>query len=484
VIEIYDTMRGRTVPLQTREEGRVAMYGCGPTVYNYAHIGNARTFLWYDLIRRYLTYRGFDVTYVMNYTDVDDKLIARMREERIPLEGLAAKYATALEEDLAALGVAPPTILCRATDHIDDMIKAIESLVERGHAYEADGDVWFSIETFPRYGRLSHRSIDDMRAGERVEPAPGKRHPLDFSLWKAAKEGEPAWSSPWGPGRPGWHIECSVMATKYLGTGFDLHAGGADLVFPHHENEIAQAEALTGEEPFVRLWVHAGLVQMDTDKMSKSLGNVALVRDVLKHWDGEVVRYWCLTGSYRTQLTFSRSALDDARSAYDRWRTFLQGARHALGDDAPETPVAPRRPPGHIGDGGAGEPFAERFVAAMDDDLNSAGALAAVHELVREANRRVAGAGSVGDDRRALLSVTQTFLELTAVLGFEFPARGAASTLVADLVALLLDLREEARRERSFERADAIRARLARVGVVVEDTSSGARWRLEHDDSG
>jgi cysteinyl-tRNA synthetase len=480
VIEIHDTMQGRRVPLQTRQPGRVTMYGCGPTVYNYAHVGNARTFLWYDLVRRYLEYRGFDVTYVMNYTDVDDKLIARMREEGIPLQGLASKYAAALEEDLEALGVRPANVLCRATDHIDDMIKAIESLIERGYAYEAGGDVWFSIEAFPSYGKLSHRTLDDMRAGERVEPSASKRHPLDFSLWKAAKEDEPAWSSPWGPGRPGWHIECSVMATKYLGNGFDIHAGGADLVFPHHENEIAQGEALAGEGPFARLWAHAGLVQMSTEKMSKSLGNVALVRDVLQRWPGEVVRYWALTGSYRTQLVFSEAALEDALQAYERLDTFLQSARHVLRADMPAAPVAPRRPVVEGAHDGPGETFAARFVEAMDDDLNSAGALAALHDLVREANKRLPGAQR-GDeaDRRALGALTATFLELTAVLGFSFHARGAGVEVVDDLIEFLLELRDEARRQRSFERADAIRARLGELGVVVEDTPAGARWRLE-----
>ena len=280
-IRIFDSMSRSQVPLETREPGRVSMYCCGPTVYNYIHIGNARTILWFDMIRRYLRYRGYDVTYVMNYTDVDDKIIDRANLEKVPPEGITSKYTKAFEEDMAALGVAPADIVVRATDHIPEMVEAIEGLIAKGVAYEAGGDVWFSVESFDGYGKLSNRTLDDMRAGERIEPHEGKRHPLDFALWKSAKEGEPSWSSPWGEGRPGWHIECSVMSTKYLGMAFDIHGGGSDLIFPHHENEIAQAEGLAGTEPFVRYWLHAGMVQMESEKMSKSLGNVALAHDVV-----------------------------------------------------------------------------------------------------------------------------------------------------------------------------------------------------------
>jgi cysteinyl-tRNA synthetase len=475
-IRIHDTLAREVVPLGTREPTRVTMYGCGPTVYNYAHIGNVRTFLWYDLIRRYLVYRGFDVTYVMNYTDVDDKTIDRARLEGIPLQAVTNKYAAALERDLEALGVESPDVLCRATDHIPDMVDAVARLVDKGVAYESEGDVWFSVEAFPSYGKLSGRTLDDMRAGERVEPAPGKRNPLDFALWKAAKEEEPSWPSPWGPGRPGWHIECSVMSTKYLGMGFDLHAGAADLIFPHHENEIAQAEALE-EEAFVRHWAHGGLVQMDADKMSKSLGNVVLARDVLERYPGDVIRYWALTGSYRTELTFSEAALDDAALAYDRWKTFVDAAAHALRERMPQGARRRRR---DAIDDGPGAAFLERFIAMMDDDLNSAGALAAGHDLVREANKCLEGAqrGDEGDTS-VLVALTDAFLELSGVLGFRFESPGASSELVAGLIDYLLELRQQARAERSFERADAIRSRLRDLGVAIEDTPAGTRWRLE-----
>ena len=475
-IRIHDSMERSVVPLDTREPGRVFMYCCGPTVYNRIHIGNARTFLWFDMVRRYLRYRGYDVTYEMNYTDVDDKIIERARLEGLPTEGITSKYTKAFEEDMAGLRVHAPDILVRCTEHIDDMVAAIEGLIERGMAYEVDGDVFFSIEAFPDYGKLSGRTIEEMRAGERVEPHEGKRNPLDFALWKTAKEGEPSWSSPWGPGRPGWHIECSVMSTKYLGMGFDIHAGGSDLIFPHHENELAQAEGLTGEKPFVRHWMHAAMVHMEAEKMSKSLGNIVLAGDVVARYGGEPARYWGLSGSYRSQVTFSESALDDARQGYERWRTFLLAARHALGDDMPDPPMAPRRPL----DEGIDDEHVARFVDAMDDDLNSAEAFAAIHDLVREGNRRLEAAqtGS-SEDRAALIAIAGTFLELTSVLGFEFDAsEGASGELVAGLIDYLLELREQARAEKAFERADAIRAKLLELGVTVEDTPAGPRWRL------
>jgi cysteinyl-tRNA synthetase len=449
------------------------MYGCGPTVWGYAHIGNVRTFLWYDLIRRYLAYRGYGVTYVMNYTDVDDKIIERAKIEHLPAEAIAQKYSATLEEDMDALGVGRADIVSRATDHIDDMIKAIQGLVERGIAYEADGNVFFSVAAFPQYGKLSHRSIDEMRAGERVEPHASKRDPLDFALWKAAKEQEPSWESPWGPGRPGWHIECSVMATKYLGMSFDIHAGGADLMFPHHENEIAQAEALAPNGPFARHWMHAGLVQMESEKMSKSLGNIVLARDVLQRFSGDVVRYWAIMGSYRTQVVFSYEALHDASQAYGRWRTFVDSARHVLGSDLPNRPYDLEHD-----DHAAGSEFNHRFVECMDDDFNSAGALSAIHDLVREANKKIEGAQRGEPEARdALGRLTASFCEMTTVLGFRFESP-IGSDLVTHLIEYLLELREKARSERAFDRSDDIRARLGDIGVAVEDTPSGPRWRL------
>jgi cysteinyl-tRNA synthetase len=469
-VRIYDSKLRKVVPFETRDEGRVAMYCCGPTVYNYIHIGNARTMVWFDAIRRYLAYRGYDVTYVMNYTDVDDKIIERANAEGIPPDGVTSKYTKAFEEDMAALGATPADILCRATDHIHLMVEAIEGLIANGLAYEAEGDVWFAVEKFADYGSLSGRSLDDMRAGERVEPNEHKRHPLDFALWKSAKEGEPSWPSPWGPGRPGWHIECSVMSTKYLGMGFDLHGGATDLIFPHHENELAQAEGLAGAAPFVRHWMHAGLVQMDAEKMSKSLGNFVLAHDLLDRYEGEALRYWILSGSYRSQASFTEESLDDARSSYARWRTFAESARHALGDDLPENRAA-RRPVDEEPD----DPYVARFVEAMDDDLNSAAAFAVVHDVVKEGNKALAAGADKTEDLRALVA---TFQELTGVLGFRFPSSEDASGIVGGLLDFLLEMREEARAEKAYARSDAIRDRLASLGVTIEDTASGPRWRL------
>ena len=474
-IKIYDSMQRAVVELETREPGKVSMYACGPTVYNYVHIGNARTTLWYDFIRRYLTYRGYDVTFVSNYTDVDDKIIERANIEGIEAEGIAKKYEAAFEQDMSALGIHPPDVICRATTHIEDMVKAIQGLIERGAAYEVEGDVFFAVENFKGYGKLSHRTLDDMRAGERVEPHHGKRHPLDFALWKSAKEGEPSWESPWGHGRPGWHIECSVMASKYLGMGFDLHGGGSDLIFPHHENEIAQAEALAESEPFARHWMHSGMVQMDAEKMSKSLGNVALAHDLLEIYPGEVLRYWALSGSYRSQPVFSEGALEDATQSYERWKTFLVSARHALGDEMPDRPVAPVRP---IAEPLTDDPLA-RFIAALDDDFNSAEAFAVVHEVVGEGNKAIelVTRGEAGA-REQLTSLASTVLELSVVLGFDYPSAGGDSELVGGLIEYLLALREQARADKAFDRADEIRNKLVELGVTIEDTPAGARWRV------
>jgi cysteinyl-tRNA synthetase len=464
-LRVYDSAVRTVVAFEPAHPPHVSMYVCGPTVYGLVHVGNARTFLWFDLIRRYLIYRGFEVRFVMNYTDVDDKIIERAREEDVDEETLAHRYAEAFEADMRALGVGTPDILARATEHIPDMVAAVEGLIEQGFAYEADGNVFFAVERFEGYGRLSGRSLEDMRAGQRVEPHPSKRHPLDFALWKAAKEGEPSWSSPWGPGRPGWHIECSVMSIRYLGMGFDLHGGGTDLIFPHHENELTQAEALTGEAPFVRHWLHSGMVQMQSEKMSKSLGNIVTARQALERFDGEVVRMWALSGSYRTQVVFSEKALNDAAAARGRWKTFHESCMHALGSVAGASPT--------------NDPYKDRFKAAMDDDFNSPVAVAVVHDLVREANGELEAASS-GDSaaRDRLEGLAGTFIELTSVLGFAFAPEMVSDELAPSLIDYLLELREQARGEREFERADEIRQRLADLGVVIEDTSSGVRWRL------
>ena len=477
-IRFSESRRREVVDLEPRDEGRISMYACGPTVYNLIHVGNARTFVWYDQVRRYLEYRGYDVTYVMNYTDVDDKIIERAKIEGIPPGGVTTKYAQAFEEDMRALGAKPASLVVRATDHIEDMVDAIQGLIDKDKAYEADGNVWFAVESFEGYGKLSGRSLEDMRAGDRIEPSPGKRHPVDFALWKTAKEGEPSWPSPWGPGRPGWHIECSVMSTKYLGMGFDIHGGGRDLIFPHHENELAQAEGFHDGE-FVRNWVHAGLVQMESEKMSKSIGNIVLARDVIEQYGGETGRYWMLASSLGSQAVFSDDTLDDAARSLERWSTFLEAARHALGTEAP-TPSPPyRRPIGDPAPEGVGAEFITRFLSSMDDDFNSAQAFAAIHDLVREGNRMVDGAQR-GDEAelKSLAGILEVFFELTGVLSFRFASKAENPELVGHLVEYLLELRESARSDRAFDRADEIRDRLTKMGVAIEDTPAGPRWRL------
>jgi cysteinyl-tRNA synthetase len=479
-LRIYNSLTRGIAPLETREPGRVLMYTCGPTVHNYQHIGNFRTFMWLDFIRRYLEYRGYQVTYVMNYTDIEDKIIDRAKIEGVSTEAVTTKYSAAFDEDMENLGIRRADIVPRATRHIEEMVQAIEGLIDGGFAYEAEGDVWFSVDSFPGYGKLSGRSLDEMRAGERVEPQASKRHPLDFALWKSAKEDEPSWASPWGPGRPGWHIECSVMSTKYLGMPVDIHGGGADLTFPHHENEIAQAEALMGTEPFVTQWMHCGLVQMDSTKMSKSLGNVVLGRDLLEQYPAEVIRYWVLMGSYRIQPLFSETVMRDAAQSYERWARFLASATHALDGQLPE-PETARRP---VGEEGSGESeagaFIQRFVTAMDEDFNSSEAFAAVHDLVGQGNRVMEAMPSGGDEaREKLAQLVSAFLEITSTLGFKFEGSNVSSELVGSLVDYVLELREQARAASEFDRADAIRAHLEAIGIAVEDTPGGARWHLK-----
>jgi cysteinyl-tRNA synthetase len=477
-IKFFDTLARKKADLEpTRDSNKIGMYACGLTVYNYAHIGNVRTLVWYDQIRRYLEYRGYEVTYVMNYTDVDDKIIERANLEGITPEEVAQKYAQAFEDDMKSLGAAPPTILSLATEHIQDMISDISTLIDKGHAYEADGDVYFAVEKFPGYGKLSNRTLDDMRAGERIEPSEKKNHPLDFALWKGAKEGEPSWDSPWGKGRPGWHIECSVMSLKHLGMSFDIHGGATDLIFPHHENEIAQAEALAGEEPFARHWIHAGLVQMEAEKMSKSLGNVVLVRDLLEHYSGAVARYWVLTSSVRSQAVFTNDALDDSQQAYDRLKNFFDVSSHLLGDEMPKGNDVRRPVSEEIGEEGA-LAFVKRFVDEMDDDFNSAGGLSVLHDLVRAGNKIVEDAQR-GDEaaREDLIGHVEVFLELANVFNLTFAQDEVGSELAGNLIDFLLELREKARGEKAFDRADAIRTKLTDLGVVIEDTPAGTRWR-------
>ena len=459
---IYNTMTRKKelfVPLQ---EGKVSMYACGPTVYNFFHIGNARPFIVFDTLRRYLEYRGYQVTFVQNFTDIDDKMIRRANEEGITVKELGDRFIKEYYADADALGVKRATVNPRATEHIQDIIDLVQTLVEKGHAYPTpNGDVYFSVRSWPGYGKLSGQNIDDLENGARVDPTEEKQDPLDFALWKGQKLDEPAWPSPWGMGRPGWHIECSAMSMSILGQSFDIHGGGQDLIFPHHENEIAQSEAATGK-PFAHYWMHNGFINVDNQKMSKSLGNFFTVRDIAKEYDLDVVRLFMLSVQYRNPINFSRDLIQQAAVALQRLRTAL--------DRLKEAPVAEEPAEDEQAFLDSLEGYRARFNEAMDDDLNTADALGVLFDLARAANTFV----SVPRTKSAVEAVTKTYTELMDVLGLmprktgeEFPAE----------VLALLDERQEARKAKNYARADEIRDQLKSLGYAIEDSRQGAKLK-------
>ena len=455
-MRLYNTLTHRVEDVSPRGRGRFGMYVCGPTVQEAPHFGHARAALVPDVLRRYLEWTGVDVRFVRNITDVEDKIIAKANETGRSSAEVAETYARRYEHEMDRLGIRPPDIAPRATGHIIEMIELIEELIGRGAAYVVDGDVYFAVRSFPAYGRLSGRNVDELRAGARVEPDERKRDPLDFALWKAAKPGEPSWRSPWGRGRPGWHIECSAMSLAYLGPGFDLHAGGADLIFPHHENEIAQAEA--AGQPFARMWMHNGLLSIDGEKMSKSLGNVVTLAEALDRFGADVLRFFYLAAHYRSPIDFNPERLAEAKAAVDRWRAFLRAVGAVAEEPVEDADVKAAR---------------EAFVAALEDDLNTPRAHAALFGLVTTGFARLEAG-----DRGAAAAAGQAFTELAGVLGYQLGAGVAGDAVVGPLVEELLALREQARAARDFATADAIRARLGEIGIVVEDTPEGARWHL------
>jgi cysteinyl-tRNA synthetase len=489
-MRVYNTLSRSKEEFVPREPGKVAMYVCGPTVYNYIHIGNARTFLSFDVIRRYLTFRGFDVTFVQNITDVDDKIINRANEEGRSAAEVAADYTEAFISEMRALGVEDPTVRPYATQTIPDMIALIERLIAGGHAYAVDGDVYFSVRSFPGYGKLSGRDIDEMHTVARVEADDRKQDPLDFALWKAAKPGEPHWPSPWGEGRPGWHIECSAMSEMELGLPFDIHGGGSDLIFPHHENEIAQSEAATGVQ-FAKYWLHGGMLQINAEKMSKSLGNFMLLKDVLERYPVPVIRLLMLQTHYRSSLDFSDSRLDETRHACERLTNLVRNLRWArdlavCGLGAPTCDVTDL--------GEAIDAANTKFIAEMDDDFNTAGALAAVFEVARAANTFLAQyqVDLCETDRELLCRAEDMVLEHLAVLGIELGSEPASTypPAVVELarevagyagedadgaVDALIATRAAARTERNYELADVVREGLGRLGFRIEDTQQGSR---------
>lgn len=492
-MKLYNTMTRTKEEFVPREEGKVAMYVCGPTVYNHIHLGNARTFLSFDTIRRYLLWKGYDVSFVQNVTDVDDKIIKKSLEEGRTFSEVAGEYTQAFIDAMNAVNVLPPTVRPKATETIPEMIDLISRLIASGHAYEVDGDVYFAVRSFPGYGKLSGRDVDDMRSGARIEVDDRKKDPLDFALWKSAKPGEPSWESPWGLGRPGWHIECSAMSEEQLGLPFDIHGGGVDLVFPHHENEIAQSEAATGKT-FARYWLHGGMLQVNSEKMSKSLNNFFLLKDVLAEYSTPVIRLFMLQTHYRSPLDFSDARLEEAQAAHDRLlhfvetMTWLQSQEpQAQGANDADKAVFEQ----------ALSAAREKFEATMDDDFNTAGALGAIFELMKAANsyysdhekaldaRDLALLGQAGKRTVELLDALGVELAFEQkAAGEEYPSEvidlarevcGSEPTDAQHAIDLLLEARKIARAEKNWGVADAVRDGLSTLGFTIEDTSAGSR---------
>ncbi len=464
-LRVYNTLTRQKEPFETLTPGEVKMYVCGPTVYDKAHVGHAMSVLVFDMIRRYLEYKGYRVRHVMNYTDVDDKIIRRANELGEDPLALAERYIREFDQHLADLHVLPPTVRPRVTQEIDWIIKMVRGLEEKGYAYAVDGDVYFRVTQDEDYGKLSGRKLDEMMAGARIEVDERKEHPMDFALWKAAKPGEPAWPSPWGQGRPGWHIECSAMNLHHLGEQLDIHGGGADLIFPHHENEIAQSESYTGK-PYVRYWLHNGMLQMAGEKMSKSLGNLVTIEAFLAAHEADVLRMMVLSSHYRSPLKFSDETIAQAEKALERLRGGMRPA-HGQAAGAPEEVVA-----GLQAQAAAAK---QGFEAAMDDDFNAAAALGHLFDLVRAINQ----ARDAGATPAQLAPAQETLQTLTAVLGLDLtrqPDRGGHAE-AAPFVDLLVEIRTDLRAAKQWALADKIRDRLAALGVILEDTPGGTLWR-------
>ncbi len=489
MIKLYNTLTGKKEEFIPINPGKVAMYACGVTVYDFSHLGHARGAVAFDLIQRYFRRKGFDVKYVRNFTDVDDKIINRAKEEAISPAEVAHKYIAAYQEDMKRLGVGRADVEPKATEHIAEMIEVIKGLVEKEHAYVVEGDVYFRVSSFKDYGKLSKRNLEDLKAGARVEVDERKQDPLDFALWKASKPGEPAWDSPWGPGRPGWHIECSAMGFKHLGDTFDIHAGGKDLIFPHHENEIAQSEAYSGKK-FVNYWLHNGFVNINQEKMSKSLGNFFMIRDILNEYDAEVVRLFLLSTHYRSPIDFSDANLKDARSGLDRFYTMKEGIIKFLAGKEPSSAkpeevveVADRPLYAKI------QNLPQGFEEAMDDDFNTAFAIGLIYDLVRDINKYLTEADKKNQDAAycILSSAMASFENVSKTLGIflrepeewfkEGRLADAKVTIPTERIEEYIHLRNEARARKDWAEADRIRKILDEGGVELFDRADGTVWK-------
>jgi cysteinyl-tRNA synthetase len=500
-LRIYNTLTGKKEEFVPLQGNRVGMYVCGVTVYDLCHIGHARSAIVFDMIYRYLRYRQYEVTFVRNFTDIDDKIIKRANEEGVDCKSIAEKYINEFNIDMGRVDLEKPSVEPKATEHISDMIQLVSTLIHKGFAYQVDGDVFFSVERFKNYGKLSKRNLEEMQAGARVEIHGKKENPLDFALWKASKPGEPSWESPWGKGRPGWHIECSVMSQKYLGATLDIHGGGKDLIFPHHENEIAQSEAATGQ-PFVRYWIHNGFVNLNKEKMSKSLGNILTLKEIFKDWRPEVIRLFILSHHYRSPVDFSFDSLSEAKSGLDRFYMTLKAIHDKIekykGEDFPRG-VMEDTPQGKGGDVSgieacrqALESFKARFEEAMDDDFNTAQALGYFYDLQRHLN--ILLEISKGQPTEEIISLLKLALSHFSRMGwvfglfqenpetyFEEQKREGLKrlNLSAEEILRRIEERNIARKEKNWKRADEIRDDLLSKGIHLEDTPTGTHWKIK-----
>ncbi len=463
-MKIFNTLTRSKEELKTIEDKKVKIYACGPTVYNFIHIGNARPLCVFDVLRRYLEYRGYDVRFVQNFTDIDDKIIKRANEEGVSYKEISEKYIEEFWTDAKGLNVRPATVHPKATENIDEIINIISTLIEKGYAYEADGDVYFSPKKFSEYGKLSHQPLEDLEAGARIMVGEVKKEPMDFALWKNAKPGEPYWQSPWGNGRPGWHIECSAMNRRYLGETIDIHCGGQDLIFPHHENEIAQSECCNSA-PFANYWMHNGYITVDNVKMSKSLNNFFTVRDVANAYGYEPIRYLLISSQYRSPINYSTDIIEQCKASLNRLYTCRDNLDFAIANavDGTETDevkamLLSRR---------------DQFINAMEDDLNTADALASIFELVRDINTKIISASANKADCQAAANM---FDELCAVLGIVY--NRTVQSLDQE-VEELIEKRTQARKDKNWAEADRIRDELKARGIVLEDTAQGVKWHKE-----
>lgn len=468
-MKIYNTLTKKKEEFIPIEEGKLKMYVCGPTVYNYIHIGNARPLVVFDTVRRYFEYKGYDVTFVSNFTDVDDKIIAKAKEEGVDASELAKRYIQEFETDARKLSVREASIHPRATQEIDGMITMISELIKKGHAYEKHGTVYFKTRSFQEYGKLSKKNIDDLEAGARIAVSEEKEDPMDFVLWKPKKEGEPAWDSPWGEGRPGWHIECSVMSRKYLGDQIDIHAGGEDLIFPHHENEIAQTECCTGKE-FARYWMHNAFVNVDNRKMSKSEGNFFTVREIGAVYPLSVLRFFLLSVHYRSPINFSKEIMEASKNGLERIQTAAEQLKHLLTYKKEQNQTDTKLTEEETLLVQKLETLHQKFDASMEDDFNTADAVTAIFEIVRLANTTLNG-----DSSYEILQLAYSkLLLLCDILGLE--ALKKKETLEEE-VEHLIALRQEARKAKDFKKADEIRETLTKMGILLEDTREGVKWK-------